>query len=115
MTKETMLKSCPFCGGEARIETACNDSFFGPYCDSCMRVHFSMFDTAQQAITAWNTRSSDWISVEEIGTLIADVYQFLGAALGNDIIGYTTKDKTDLMDRCIEFLENLPQPKQEEG
>lgn len=48
------LKPCPFCGGEARFD----DMEMQVQCTtrSCTG-QARMFDTAAQAITAWNTRA----------------------------------------------------------
>ncbi len=55
------LKPCPFCGGEAIRGT------FNVWCGSC-RAETDKDDTDvtdQDVITAWNTRPSPWISVED--------------------------------------------------
>jgi len=63
------LKSCPFCGGEAKIEQSIEDHW-SVYCpnEECP----ARPDTAEYCcsggdvvIKKWNTRKSDWIPVEE--------------------------------------------------
>lgn len=56
--KEEELKACPFCGGEARL----NDRpYYIVRCDfpDCTAELAALFDTKEEAITAWNTRTPD--------------------------------------------------------
>lgn len=46
------LKKCPFCGGEAEL---IGNRFFRVMCTEC-NAHIEDFETAIEAITAWNTR-----------------------------------------------------------
>jgi hypothetical protein len=63
------LKSCPFCGGEARIQEG-GDKFYvvclGENCFCAVGERYDrdampdhMFDDAEAAITAWNTRPKE--------------------------------------------------------
>lgn len=54
------LKPCPFCGGEAKINRIVNTFYqYARYFSSCTRcsAESKMFETEQEAIEAWNTRT----------------------------------------------------------
>ena len=65
---EQELKPCPFCGSKAKYTYHSNANLSGwqyfadhwVYCDNdkegVCAVHQGMFETKEQAITAWNTR-----------------------------------------------------------
>ena len=55
----SILKPCPFCGGEAEMLTAesMNGGYlFGIMCNDC-RSRGDVYDTEAEAIAAWNTRA----------------------------------------------------------
>jgi hypothetical protein len=62
---QNKLKTCPFCGGEAKIHNCCelkNETaalvFYGKvgvYCTNC-RIATLPFDNENMAINAWNRR-----------------------------------------------------------
>ena len=49
------LKPCPFCGGEARVETVYEGYSYAVECTNCM-VRMEGADTEAQAIACWNRR-----------------------------------------------------------
>ena len=61
----TKLKPCPFCGGEAKIEHDCDErtTYFWATCNNrhCLVRPYSEedFNSAEDAIEAWNTRADD--------------------------------------------------------
>ena len=58
---DTILKPCPFCGGEAEVLTAesMNGGYlFGIMCNDC-RSRGDVYDTEAEAIEAWNRRSDN--------------------------------------------------------
>ena len=59
LKKYEKLKSCPFCGGEAKINRIVNTFYqYARYFSSCTRcsAESKVFETEQEAIEAWNTR-----------------------------------------------------------
>lgn len=58
------LKTCPFCGGKARIvehEFYAMPSSYGVQCsnEDCSSQSDQFYDTMEEAIAAWNNRSAD--------------------------------------------------------
>lgn len=51
------LKTCPFCGGEARFETY-GDAYCAVVCQSCnCGTNTMSFDDSMRAVAAWNRRA----------------------------------------------------------
>lgn len=59
------VKPCPFCGGDdITLATSYNNKFYNAECNACgacTAVHSSEIEVVQ----AWNTRSSEWVSVKD--------------------------------------------------
>jgi Lar family restriction alleviation protein len=58
LKKNPELKSCPFCGGEARIEAELaftSDNSYKIFCRNCF-VETKGFMNLDEAVTAWNNR-----------------------------------------------------------
>ena len=59
------LKPCPFCGGKAKVEHDSDErsTFFWATCNNrhCLVHPYSeeVFNSAEEAIDAWNTRADD--------------------------------------------------------
>lgn len=77
--KQTELKPCPFCGGEAIIEESKNGKLFAVYCnndDECnVHAFTKYFDTKEEVAKIWNTRADRTTKVDdnghcECGTLV---------------------------------------------
>ena len=68
------LRECPFCGNEGDIAEGQTYGFarqFQPCCRHC-GVALDIYDTCEQAITAWNTRADEHnepLSLEELDAL----------------------------------------------
>lgn len=68
------LKPCPFCGGEARIETV-NHDYGVIYSVGCFGsgrcgAGFTVFDHRNYAIATWNRRTLSTITPAEVGGLV---------------------------------------------
>lgn len=59
------IKRCPFCGGEAYLDKI-QDIYpkFFIRCRGC-QVETKWHAIRNDAITAWNTRTDNWISIDE--------------------------------------------------
>lgn len=53
----TALKPCPFCGGEARVQSYYRD--YAIYCFKCNASTRKFYPTREEAERAWNRRVSD--------------------------------------------------------
>lgn len=51
------LKTCPFCGGEARVHTFYKD--YCVYCTKCNASTIKYSPKKEMAIEAWNRRAED--------------------------------------------------------
>ena len=58
------LKSCPFCGGhKLKIgQDECKDYYV--VCSGCLSSS-NYYHSKELAVEAWNTRQSEWISVDD--------------------------------------------------
>ncbi len=76
------LKSCPFCGGEAQQSYAGAKHII--ICPNCVKLPADGgYIDPKDAATAWNTRTDNWISVE-------DKLPDTRTVLGCNIDGYVT-------------------------
>lgn len=82
-SKETELKPCPFCGGEAKTiaPTPGYSEHWWVNCAAECPEGMGVGDTEPEAITAWNTRSPD--TAQETKSL----YDMVEAALPHDFDG----------------------------
>lgn len=51
------LKPCPFCGGEAKVQSFSHDRTV--YCTDCNARVQKFFPTREEAIEAWNRRADN--------------------------------------------------------
>ncbi len=51
------LKPCPFCGGEARLQSFYKDHCV--YCRKCNASTMKYYPTKEEAIEAWNRRVTE--------------------------------------------------------
>ena len=57
------LKPCPFCPSGKGVAFKDNYDKYGVYCNNC-NSQTGLYSTIDDAITAWNTRTDNWISVD---------------------------------------------------
>ena len=57
MADKTTLKPCPFCGGEARVQSYYRD--YAIYCFKCNASTRKFYPTREEAEKAWNRRAND--------------------------------------------------------
>lgn len=62
------MKPCPFCGGEAELNSIEDGGDFYVYCRSLNGLCATTgagYGSPSEAIAAWNRRADGWVSVEE--------------------------------------------------
>ena len=76
------LRECPFCPSGKGVAFKDNYDKYGVYCNNC-NSQTGLYSTIDDAVTAWNTRPNNWISVE-------DKLPDTRTVLGCNIDGYVT-------------------------
>lgn len=63
----TKLKRCPFCGGEAEIETTDKNGwiFYYAQCNKCNIGTYDSTTNLKEVIDLWNTRTPEIVRCEE--------------------------------------------------
>ncbi|MFT4076462.1 MAG: Lar family restriction alleviation protein [Asticcacaulis sp.] len=78
MNKQTALKPCPFCGGNAQVDKSHGDWF--AYCSVC-DMSRSAYDTEERAADDWNNRpdnptgDSEWLTEKDVDEIKAEAWQ----------------------------------------
>lgn len=69
--KQTELKPCPFCGGEADCGSFHGVAFFYVQCSCCGNCT-KMYATAKEAAEKWNARTKPQTNLEKIQNMTID-------------------------------------------
>lgn len=91
------LKKCPFCGCEAELV---GNRFFRVMCTEC-NAHIEDFETAIEAVIAWNTRKP----MERIAERLENNSFWTEPTY--DIDGYSNEDEIEVINlqKAIEIME----------
>ena len=95
MKNETKLLSCPFCGGEAGIDSdkiGKGKSLYYAYCKNDCITQYGYYSSKESAIKAWNTRKPMESILERLGEESFHRY--------ND----TKNEKLITLDKAIEIV-----------
>ena len=99
MNNDIKLKPCPFCGGTNLYHIM--GKFYTVECAHCGGKIVGPFKTVKDAIDAWNTRSEQFFTIEEID-LIRKIFQ---TQLSDNDYNPNTKNK--IITKCENFLKEI--------